>query len=93
MYLNLAGPLGRGVETLFGWIVGLARYAVPLVLVATGVALIKKGQSSSPWRLAVGWALVGLAVVGIFQVANGPDDVGELDGARPLRRRSRGTRG
>ena len=79
VYLNLAGPLGRGVETLFGWIVGLARYVVPVVLVATGVALIKKGQSSSPWRLAVGWALVGLAVVGIFQVVNGPDDVGELD--------------
>ena len=79
VYLNLAGPLGRGIETLFGWLVGLGRYAVPVVLVAAGVAFVRKGQSSSPLRLAIGWTLVGVAVVGIFQVINGPDEFGELD--------------
>jgi S-DNA-T family DNA segregation ATPase FtsK/SpoIIIE len=79
VYLNLAGPLGRGIETLFGWLVGLARYAVPIVLIAAGVAFVKKGQSSSPLRLAIGWTLVGIAVVGIFQAINGPDELGELD--------------
>ena len=29
IYFNLAGPLGRGIETLLGWIVGLGRFAVP----------------------------------------------------------------
>ena len=80
VYLNLAGPLGRGVETLFGWIVGLGRYVVPLVLVAAGVAL-DPARASRParCRLVIGWALVGSRVVGIFHVVNGPDDVGELD--------------
>ena len=59
IYFDLAGPLGRGVETLLGWLVGLGRYAIPVVLVAAGVALVRKGQSSSPVRLAIGWALVG----------------------------------
>jgi S-DNA-T family DNA segregation ATPase FtsK/SpoIIIE len=80
IYLNLAGPLGRGVETLTGWLVGLGRYAIPIVLVAAGVAFVRKGQSSSPVRLAIGWTLVGLAVVGICHVANGTDDIGDLDG-------------
>ena len=80
IYLNLAGPLGRGIETLIGWLVGLGRYAIPVVLVAAGVAFVRKGQSSSPLRLAIGWTLVGLAVVGICHVANGTDDIGDLDG-------------
>ena len=49
------------------------------MLVAAGVAFVRKGQSSSPLRLAIGWTLVGLAVVGIFHVANGTDDIGDLD--------------
>ncbi|MET0326131.1 MAG: DNA translocase FtsK 4TM domain-containing protein, partial [Ilumatobacteraceae bacterium] len=79
IYLNLAGPLGRGIETLTGWLVGLGRYAIPVVLVAAGVAFVRKGQSSSPVRLAIGWTLVGLAAVGICQVLNGSDDIGDLD--------------
>ena len=58
MYFDLAGPLGRGVETVFGWLAGLGRYAVPVVLAAIGVSLVRRGRTSSPFRLFVGWALV-----------------------------------
>ena len=30
VYLNLAGPLGRGIETLAGWLFGLGRYGSTL---------------------------------------------------------------
>src|SRR5829696_7638517 len=47
LYADLAGPLGRGLGTLMGWFVGLGRYAVPVVLVVMGVALIRRGRSAS----------------------------------------------
>jgi len=77
VYLDLAGPLGRGVETLMGWLAGLGRYAVPVLLVAVGVSLLRTGRSSSPTQLAIGWSAISLSVLGILQVVRGPDDLGE----------------
>ena len=74
VYLNLAGPLGRGIETLAGWLFGLGRYAVPVVLVAVGVSFVRKGRSASPFKLVIGWAMMSLAVLGLLQVARGADE-------------------
>ena len=79
IYFNLAGPLGRAIETLLGWFVGLARYAIPVGLVAAGVALVSKGRSSSPVRLGIGWGMIAMAVVGIAHIINGPDGVRDWD--------------
>ena len=82
VYLNLAGPLGRGIETVIGWFTGLGRFAVPVVLVATGVSFVKRGRSYSPFRLAIGWTLVSLSLLGLLHIGRGPDkisaDVDEL---------------
>jgi S-DNA-T family DNA segregation ATPase FtsK/SpoIIIE len=75
IYLNLAGPLGRGVETLTGWLAGLGRYAVPIVLVAIGVSLVRRGHSSSPFRLTVGWLMVSFSALGLLHVFRGPDKI------------------
>ena len=86
MYFDLAGPLGRGVETFVGWFVGLGRFVLPVVLVSSGVALVKKGQSSSPTRLMIGWGLIGVAVLGLLHIVREPssftdlDDIGEAGG-------------
>ena len=72
MYFDLAGPLGRGVETFVGWFVGLGRFVLPVVLVSSGVALVKKGQSSSPTRLMIGWGLIGVAVLGLLHIVREP---------------------
>ena len=98
IYLDLAGPLGRGLETVIGWFTGLGRFAVPVVLVAVGVAFVKRGRSSSPFRLAIGWTLVSVALLGLFHLVRGPgrisadvDEVGRAGGwigalaAEPLR--------
>ena len=73
IYLNLAGPLGRGTETVVGWFTGVGRYAVPVVLVGAGVALVRKGRSAHRFRLAIGWGVSGLAVLGILHVVRGPE--------------------
>ncbi|MBK5333886.1 MAG: DNA translocase FtsK [Ilumatobacteraceae bacterium] len=75
IYLNLAGPLGRGVETVVGWLTGLGRFVVPIALVAIGVALVGKGQSIRRFRLAIGWGLLGLSLLGLLHVVRGPDKI------------------
>jgi S-DNA-T family DNA segregation ATPase FtsK/SpoIIIE len=77
VYVDLAGPLGRGVETLAGWLFGLGRYVVPVVLVAVGVSFLRKGRSASPFQLIIGWSMMSLAVLGLLQVARGADRLGD----------------
>jgi S-DNA-T family DNA segregation ATPase FtsK/SpoIIIE len=75
MYLDLAGPLGRWGESFLGWFVGLGRYALPIALVASGIALVKKGHSSSPARLALGWGLMYVAALGFLHVVRTPESL------------------
>ena len=80
IYFRLAGILGRGISELVGWVVGFGRFAVPVVLVAVGVAFVRKGESSSPVRLAVGWSMVGVAGLGILHIFRTPDGWDDWDG-------------
>ena len=75
IYLNLAGPLGRGVETVVGWLTGLGRFVVPIALIAIGAALVGKGKSMRRFRLAVGWGLLGLSLLGLLHVVRGPNKI------------------
>ena len=75
IYLNLAGPLGRGIETVVGWLTGLGRYVVPIALIAIGAALVGKGQSMRRFRLAIGWGLLGLSLLGLLHVVRGPGKI------------------
>ena len=91
IYLDLAGVLGRGTEAVVGWFLGIGRYVVAPALVALGVALVRKGRSAHPFRLALGWAITGVAALGLVHLARGPvgvwsnlddlDDAGGLIGA------------
>ena len=80
MYLDLAGPVGRGVETFVGWFFGIGRFLLPVGLISGGVALVKKGQSSSPVRLMIGWGLVGVATLGLLHVIRDPESLTDFDG-------------
>ncbi len=75
IYLKLAGPFGRGANTVVGWFTGVGRFLVPVALVGVGVALVRKGRSSHRWRLAIGWGLSSLAVLGVLHVVRGPEQI------------------
>ena len=77
VYFDLAGPFGRGIETLTGWVFGLGRYALPVVLVAVGVSYLRKGRSASPVQLVIGWLLMSLSVLGLLQVWRGAERLGD----------------
>ena len=80
MYFDLGGPLGRALDTFVGWFFGLARYLVPIALIAVGVAFIRKGRSSSPLRLVLGWGLVAAAALGLLHVIRNPKSFTDVDG-------------
>ena len=75
VYLNLAGPLGRGVEEVAGWVTGLGRYVAPVALIGIGVALVHKYRSEHRVRLVFGWGLGALAVLAILHIVRGPDRI------------------
>ena len=79
VYGDLAGPLGRGVETLIGWFLGVGRFAVPVVLVAVGVAFVRRGRSASPVRLAVSWVVVVATVLGLVHIVRRDDTAEGFD--------------
>ncbi|HUF96916.1 MAG TPA: DNA translocase FtsK 4TM domain-containing protein [Ilumatobacter sp.] len=79
IYFGLAGIVGDGVEAFVGWFFGLGRFILPVVLVSSGVALVHKGQSSSPVKLALGWGLIGAAVLGMLHIVRSPDSLSDLD--------------
>ncbi|MFM8311240.1 MAG: DNA translocase FtsK, partial [Ilumatobacteraceae bacterium] len=80
VYLDLAGPLGDGVEQVVGWFAGAARYVVPPVLVVGGITVVRRGRSGSPFRLVLGWTVTVFATLGLLHVAGGPRDVfGNID--------------
>jgi S-DNA-T family DNA segregation ATPase FtsK/SpoIIIE len=85
IYFKLAGVLGRGFDRALGWLCGLGRYAIPVVLVAAGVALVRQGRSERRVRLIVGWGVLGasvLAMLHIFIVPSGKwSQLGPLGGA------------
>ena len=86
IYFNLAGPLGRGIETA----ARLDRRPRPLRRPGRASSppaspLVRKGQSSSPVRLAIGWGLVGVAASASPTSSTGP--------TRRRPRRARPTRG
>ena len=72
IYFNLAGPFGRGVEQVVGWLTGLGRYLVPVILVTFGVVLVRQGHTTHRVRFAVGFALTGLSLLGMLHVVRGP---------------------
>ena len=75
MYLHMAGPLGRGIDTMFGWLLGLGRFALPVVVVGIGVAMVRRRSVEHRIRLAIGWTVVVLAVLGLLHVINGADKI------------------
>ena len=83
IYLDLAGPLGRGLGDAFGSLVGVLRVLAPVALVAGGALLLRgphDDDSAVPRRLTrvvVGSVLLVVSATGLFHLAKGAPAFGD----------------
>src|ERR1700712_1327080 len=76
IYADLTGPLGRGLEAAGGGLLGVGRFALPLLLVALGVALIRgidADEETGRWLACT--VLAVLAVEGLLHLTQGPEEL------------------
>jgi len=77
VYANLAGPLGSGLAEVGGALVGGLRILLPPVLIAGGVMLFRgprveqRPNRFSTARLAIGTALIFVAIAGLLHMTKG----------------------
>ncbi len=94
VYADSAGPVGRGLSTIFGVLVGLFRYLAPVALVAGAVLMLvarhtdradgtEDDDGSRPAvRRIAGGVLLGVVVVGLLHLALVDRSVDGLDQVR-----------
>ena len=75
VYLRLAGPLGRAVDDGLAWLVGWGRFLLPVVLIGSGVALVRDHTSEHRVRLVLGCTASAGGLLGLLHLVRGPDDL------------------
>ncbi len=79
VYTRAAGPLGSGMDTLFGAMFGRGRFLVPLAAFSvTAALLLRRGEDEDleneqrrGWRVGIGATLTIFAVTGLWHLSAG----------------------
>ena len=79
VWFSLAGPAGDGAGTFLGWFLGIGRHVLPIVLIGSGVAVLRDHEPQEPIRLGVGWVLAVLSSLGFIHVIRTPTSLTDLD--------------
>jgi DNA segregation ATPase FtsK/SpoIIIE, S-DNA-T family len=80
MYLDLAGPVGSGIDTGLGWLVGVGRFALPPLVGGIGIAMVRHRSIEHRARLTIGWLVIVIAALGMLHLINGANAiVAEVD--------------
>jgi S-DNA-T family DNA segregation ATPase FtsK/SpoIIIE len=82
VYADLAGPVGEGLETAIGALVGMVKVVVPVALIAIGLLVLRGPDVDTQGQigLGVGTGLLTISACGLLQVGRGePEWAGEVD--------------
>jgi DNA segregation ATPase FtsK/SpoIIIE, S-DNA-T family len=71
-YTKFIGPFGVGVTWLGGVLVGVARFALPILFALIAAASFSSWKAEHPTRLTVGSGLFVLSILGLLHVKWGP---------------------
>ena len=71
VYAHIAGPVGRGLNTLLSWTIGIGRYVIPILVIGAGVAFIKRTEVQHRVRLAFGWTVLSTEVLSEVHILKG----------------------
>ncbi|MEO5974934.1 MAG: DNA translocase FtsK 4TM domain-containing protein [Ilumatobacteraceae bacterium] len=75
IYVTIAGPLGRGLNSSLSWLLGVGRFVMPVICITAGVAFIKRTEVQHRVRLAFGWSTVWVSILGLIHIVWGANDI------------------
>ena len=80
----LPGPVGAGIRAVVEGAVGIAAYAVPLLLLAAAWRTMRRPELNGPaGRPVIGWSAISLGVLGLIHIDHGlPRPSGSQDAMR-----------
>ena len=72
IWWDAGGPVGRWISTAAGWVMGVARVILPVLLAVAGVlVMVTEARPEARPRLTVGSLLLALGVLGLVHLAAG----------------------
>jgi S-DNA-T family DNA segregation ATPase FtsK/SpoIIIE len=71
VYLGVAGPLGRALDAALSALIGAGRFMMPILVVAAGIAFMKRAEVQHRVRLTVGWSVVAISMLGLMHIVWG----------------------
>ena len=75
VFFEMAGPLGRLLDTTLSSLVGVGRFLTPFMAVGFGVAFIKRAEVQHRVRLSVGLSVIAWSLLGIIHIIWGTGSV------------------
>ncbi|MEV4212562.1 DNA translocase FtsK 4TM domain-containing protein [Micromonospora sp. NPDC049662] len=81
MWFGLGLP-GHVIEMLIRWVIGLVAFVAPVILLASGVWMMRAPRMPNRPRTATAWAIILLGLTGLLELASGagPASAGGLLG-------------
>jgi len=71
VYADVAGALGEMVDVSLSSLIGTGRFAAPVLVLWTGVGMVRGTGAGSPLRSGLGWAVLAASGLGMVQIAWG----------------------
>lgn len=68
VYLKLAGPLGRALDTFASATIGVGRFFLPILCIGLGVALARRKSWQNRVRTSIGWTSLTGVLLGLIHV-------------------------
>ena len=68
IYLNRAGPLGRGLDSSLSKLFGAGRFFMPILCISLGIALARRKDWNNRVRTSIGWAALTGVVLGLLHI-------------------------
>ncbi|NBO68668.1 MAG: hypothetical protein EBV40_07545, partial [Actinobacteria bacterium] len=68
VYLKLAGPLGRALDSFASVTIGVGRFFLPILCIGLGVALARRKSWQNQIRTSIGWTSLTGVLLGLTHV-------------------------
>jgi S-DNA-T family DNA segregation ATPase FtsK/SpoIIIE len=81
-WFQLPGAVGAGIRIGITTVFGIGAYAIPLVVLISGVLILLNRRKAGGGRLVFGWIAVGLGCLGLLHIACGLPRPADMDSVR-----------